>query len=145
MTKATETAPKGGLEGIIAAKSRLSAVNGGTGELIYCGYNIDELAGHVSFEEVVHLLHHDHLPNQTELDELKASKSASTYCSDSSGNGLFSSCATRENTSEVRSQSQRSGQFSLSHQRRETFGGDCEDDGHVLCPPRGSRNECVYF
>ncbi|MDA7511222.1 citrate synthase [bacterium] len=72
MTKATETAPKGGLEGIIAAKSRLSAVNGGTGELIYCGYNIDELAGHVSFEEVVHLLHHDHLPNQTELDELKA-------------------------------------------------------------------------
>jgi citrate synthase len=72
MTKATETAPKGGLEGIIAAKSRLSAVNGGIGELIYCGYNIDELAGHVSFEEVVHLLHHDHLPNQTELDELRA-------------------------------------------------------------------------
>ena len=72
MTKATEPAPKGGLEGIIAAKSRLSAVNGAVGELIYCGYNIDELAGHVSFEEVVHLLHHDHLPNRTELDELRA-------------------------------------------------------------------------
>jgi len=72
MTKATETAPKGGLEGIIAAKSRLSAVNGGVGELIYCGYNIDELAGHVSFEEVIHLLHHDHLPNRSELDELRA-------------------------------------------------------------------------
>jgi citrate synthase len=71
MTKETETAPKGGLEGIIAAKSRLSAVNGGVGELIYCGYNIDELAGHVSFEEVIHLLHHDHLPNRSELDELR--------------------------------------------------------------------------
>ena len=71
MTKATETAPKGGLEGIIAAKSRLSAVNGGAGELIYCGYNIDELAGQVSFEEVIHLLHHDHLPNRTELNELR--------------------------------------------------------------------------
>lgn len=69
MTKATNN--KGGLEGIVAAKSRLSAVNGGIGELIYCGYNIDELAGHVSFEEVIHLLHHDRLPNRTELDELR--------------------------------------------------------------------------
>ncbi len=70
MTKATEN--KGGLEGIVAAKSRLSAVNGAIGELIYCGYNIDELAGHVSFEEIVHLLHHDHLPNRSELEELKS-------------------------------------------------------------------------
>ncbi len=72
MTKPTETGAKGGLEGIVAAKSRLSAVNGSVGELIYCGYNIDELAGHVSFEEVVHLLHHDHLPNSSELAELKS-------------------------------------------------------------------------
>jgi citrate synthase len=39
--------------------------------LIYCGYDIDELAGNVTFEEVVHLLHHNHLPNRKELHELK--------------------------------------------------------------------------
>ncbi len=72
MTKGTDSGSKGGLEGIVAAKTRLSAVNGAVGELIYCGYNIDELAGKVSYEEVVHLLHHGHLPNQTELDELRA-------------------------------------------------------------------------
>lgn len=73
MTKESETTAKGGLEGVVAAKTRLSAVKGADGELIYCGYNIDELAGNVTFEEVVHLLHHDHLPNQSELDELRSS------------------------------------------------------------------------
>ena len=72
MTKATETGSKGGLEGIVAAKTRLSAVNGAKGELIYCGYNINELAGHVSYEEVIHLLHHENLPNAAELEELRA-------------------------------------------------------------------------
>jgi 2-methylcitrate synthase len=60
-----------GLEGIVAAATRLSDVKGDIGQLIYCGYDINELAGKVSYEEVVHLLHHDHLPNQTELDELR--------------------------------------------------------------------------
>ena len=60
-----------GLEGVVAAKTRLSDVQGDAGKLIYCGYDIDELAGHVSFEEVVHLLHHNHLPNRKELAELK--------------------------------------------------------------------------
>lgn len=72
MTTDTETNSKGGLEGVVAAKTRLSAVNGAAGELIYCGYNIDELAGQTGYEEVVHLLHHGHLPNQAELDELRA-------------------------------------------------------------------------
>ncbi len=62
--------PKG-LEGVVAASTRLSDVNGDIGQLIYCGYNIDELAGKVSYEEVVHLLHQGHLPNRKELTELK--------------------------------------------------------------------------
>ena len=49
-----------GLEGVIAAKTRLSDVQGDVGRLIYCGYDIDELAGRVSYEEVVHLLHQRH-------------------------------------------------------------------------------------
>jgi citrate synthase len=61
-----------GLEGVIAANTRLSDVRGDIGQLIYCGYDINELAGKVSYEEVVHLLHHNHLPNLRELAELKA-------------------------------------------------------------------------
>ena len=60
-----------GLEGVVAASTRLSDVRGVEGELIYCGYNIHELAGKVSFEEVVHLLHHGHLPNEGELAEFR--------------------------------------------------------------------------
>ena len=41
--------PKG-LEGVVAANTRLSDVRGDIGQLIYCGYDIDELAGKVSFE-----------------------------------------------------------------------------------------------
>src|SRR6266850_8435111 len=61
-----------GLEGVVAANTRLSDVKGDVGELIYSGYNINELAGKVSYEEVVHLLHHNHLPNRRELNDLKA-------------------------------------------------------------------------
>lgn len=61
-----------GLEGIVAAHTRLSDVRGDVGQLIYCGYNIDELAGKVSYEEVVHLLYHNRLPNAKELADLKA-------------------------------------------------------------------------
>ncbi|HEY1171723.1 MAG TPA: citrate synthase [Verrucomicrobiae bacterium] len=61
-----------GLEGIVAAKTRLSDVRGDVGQLIYCGYDINELAGKVSYEEVVHLLHHGSLPTAKELAEMKA-------------------------------------------------------------------------
>ena len=67
----TPATPAKGLEGVVAASTRLSDVRGDVGQLIYCGYDINELAGQVTFEEVVHLLHHDHLPNRAELDELK--------------------------------------------------------------------------
>ncbi len=69
---ASPTAAAKGLEGVIAANTRLSDVRGDIGQLIYCGYDINELAGKVSYEEVVHLLHHNHLPNTKELAELKA-------------------------------------------------------------------------
>jgi len=68
---ASSTVSKG-LEGIIAAHTRLSDVRGDIGQLIYCGYDINELAGKVTYEEVVHLLYHNHLPNTKELADLKA-------------------------------------------------------------------------
>ena len=76
MTNPAAPAAKG-LEGIIAAHTRLSDVQGEVGKLIYCGYDIDELAGKVTFEEVIHLLHHNHLPNLKELKEYKERLAAS--------------------------------------------------------------------
>jgi citrate synthase len=61
-----------GLEGIVAARTTLSDVRGDVGQLIYCGYDINELAGKVSYEEVVFLLHYGHLPTRKELTELKS-------------------------------------------------------------------------
>ena len=45
---------------------------GEEGILVYAGYNINELAGHVSYEEVVYLLWHEELPNKEQLAKLKA-------------------------------------------------------------------------
>jgi citrate synthase len=56
-----------GLEGVIANESSLSNVIGNIGELSYLGYHIDDLVLNCSYEEVIHLLHHGHLPNRNEL------------------------------------------------------------------------------
>ena len=61
-----------GLEGIIANSTSLSDVLGKEGILIYAGYDINELAGKATYEEIVYLLWHGALPNRAELDELKA-------------------------------------------------------------------------
>lgn len=60
-----------GLEGIVAAETELSDVRGQEGTLVYRGYNIDELAGKVTYEEVVYLLWHGELPNASELALIK--------------------------------------------------------------------------
>ena len=60
-----------GLEGVVAARTRLSSVNGEAGELIIAGYPMGELAAHAEFEEVVYLLWNDRLPNSTELAKFK--------------------------------------------------------------------------
>src|SRR6187399_2849657 len=59
-----------GLEGVVAASTELSHVFGEEGKLVYRGYDIHELAGKASFEEVAHLLWVGHLPNRAELDAL---------------------------------------------------------------------------
>jgi citrate synthase len=61
-----------GLKGIVAATTRLSDVLGEEGILIYAGYDINELAGKVGYEEVVYLLWHDELPNRAQLEKFKA-------------------------------------------------------------------------
>ncbi len=58
---------KPGLEGVVAAETRLSHVDGQKGELLIGGYPLAELAGDVTFEETVLLLWHGALPSQPEL------------------------------------------------------------------------------
>jgi len=57
-----------GLEGVIANSTALSDVLGDKGQLIYCGYDINELVGKVTYKEVVYLLWHKKLPNRKELE-----------------------------------------------------------------------------
>ena len=76
MSKTEKPAPAKGLEGVVAATTKLSSVRGLDGELIYRGYNINELAGNATYEEVVHLLHRGKLPNEAELTSLKAELAA---------------------------------------------------------------------
>jgi citrate synthase len=65
-----------GLEGVVANETRLGDVRGQEGQLIYCGFDINELAGRVCFEEVVYLLWNNRLPNRGELAELKQALAA---------------------------------------------------------------------
>ena len=57
-----------GLEGVVAASTRLSRVEGEAGRLTIAGYDVDDLAPHASFEEVAFLLLHERLPDRSECD-----------------------------------------------------------------------------
>ena len=59
-----------GLREVVAAQTKLSDIDGRAGRLWYVGYDIRDLAGRTSYEEVVHLLHELRLPTQPELDAL---------------------------------------------------------------------------
>ncbi|MCU4740976.1 citrate synthase [Natronoglomus mannanivorans] len=58
---------KRGLEGVLVAESELSSIDGDAGRLIYRGYTIEDLARNASYEEVLYLLWHGHLPNEDDL------------------------------------------------------------------------------
>ncbi len=59
-----------GLEGVVAAETALCDLDGASGRLAYRGYDIAELAGQASFEEVLYLLWHGELPTRAQLDAL---------------------------------------------------------------------------
>jgi citrate synthase len=61
---------RAGLEGIVAARTAISDVDGERGELIYQGYDIVDLANNSSFEETTYLIWNGRLPNRRELDAL---------------------------------------------------------------------------
>lgn len=67
MTPPENTDIKKGLEGIVAAETAISDVDGKNCQLIYRGYHIDELAGKASYEEVSYLLLFGTLPTREQL------------------------------------------------------------------------------
>lgn len=73
MTSAQTSSPKNqfskGLEGVVAAQTGLSLVDGEKGQLSYLGISIQELIARSTFEEIVFLLFFRKLPAATELDE----------------------------------------------------------------------------
>jgi citrate synthase len=65
-----------GLEGVVAATTRLSDVNGERGELVIAGYPVEELAEHATFEETTWLLWNGDLPSADELAAFRAALTA---------------------------------------------------------------------
>jgi citrate synthase len=60
-----------GLEGVVAAETRLSHVDGEAGKLILAGLPVEVLAPTATFEETIHLLWEGSLPSRGELDLLE--------------------------------------------------------------------------
>ncbi len=70
--------PARGLADVVAASTALSDIDGRAGRLSYRGYDISDLAGNSSFEEIAYLLQHGSAPGKSELagyqDELAAGR-----------------------------------------------------------------------
>jgi citrate synthase len=80
-----------GLEGVVAAQTAVSEVDGANGRLIYRGgYLIEDLSPVVSFEEVAYLLWNGGLPNKAQLDALCKQMSAARGLNDSARGVLMS-------------------------------------------------------
>jgi len=60
-----------GLRGVTIASTKISDVNGAEGKLVYRGYLAKDLAGRASFEEVVHLLLFETLPDGDQLNAFR--------------------------------------------------------------------------
>lgn len=65
-----------GLKGVMAADSSICLIDGATGQLLYRGYNIDDLAQSSTFEEVAFLLFKGELPNRAEYDGFRETLAA---------------------------------------------------------------------
>ena len=65
-----------GLADVVAAQTRLSAVNGRVGELIIAGFPVEEIASRATFEEMVYLLWNDALPTTTQLADFRQALAA---------------------------------------------------------------------
>ena len=68
--------PSAGLEGVVAATTQLSDVDGERGELTIAGFPVGELAANATFEAAVWLLWHGTQPTVPELENFRAELAA---------------------------------------------------------------------
>ena len=71
--------PSKGLADVIAASTALSDIDGRAGLLFYRGYDIHQLAGSATFEEVAYLLQRGQPPSAGELDAYRAEISGGRF------------------------------------------------------------------
>ena len=71
--------PSRGLADVIAASTALSDIDGRAGLLFYRGYDIHQLAGSATFEEVAYLLQRGQPPSAGELDAYRAEISGGRF------------------------------------------------------------------
>jgi citrate synthase len=64
--------PSKGLADVVAASTALSDIDGQAGRLFYRGYDIHQLAGAATFEEIAYLLQRGSPPDAAELDGFRA-------------------------------------------------------------------------
>src|SRR4051812_35345672 len=84
-----------GLEGVVAATTGLSRVDGDRGELVIAGYPIDQLAEYATFEETTWLLWHGDLPSAAQLDAFAGELAAARGLPDATM-PLLRECADRQ-------------------------------------------------
>ena len=65
-----------GLEGVVAASTSLSHVDGEAGTLVIAGFPVGELAARATFEETTWLLWHGELPSARDLDSFRETLAA---------------------------------------------------------------------
>jgi citrate synthase len=68
--------PSKGLADVVAASTALSDIDGQVGRLFYRGYDIHQLAGVATFEEIAYLLQRGIAPTPAELDSYRAELAA---------------------------------------------------------------------
>jgi citrate synthase len=66
----TQVPSSSGLEGVVAAQTLLSSVDGNAGELLLCGYPVEEIAPQARFEQVVALFLDGAPPSSARTAEL---------------------------------------------------------------------------
>jgi citrate synthase len=84
-----------GLEGVVAATTRLSHVDGLAGELLIAGFPVEQLAEHATFEETTWLLWHGELPTTVELEAFRQTLASARGIPDITI-ALLRDCARRE-------------------------------------------------
>jgi citrate synthase len=84
-----------GLDGVVAATTQLSHVDGERGELVIAGYQIDQLAEHATFEETTWLLWHGDLPSAAQLEAFRRALAAARDLPDATL-ALLRDCARRQ-------------------------------------------------